>query len=44
MSESNSEDSARAARSGRSVSALPSWAKVLLRIVAGLFGLAAAAL
>ena len=43
MSESNSEASARAARSGRSVSALPSWAKVLLRIVAGLFGLAAAA-
>ena len=43
MSESNSEDSARAARSGRSGSALPTWAKVLLRIVAGLFGLAAAA-
>ncbi len=35
MSESNSEDSARAARGGRSESALPSWAKVLLRIVAG---------
>jgi penicillin-binding protein 1A len=43
VSESNSEDSARAARSGRSGSALPTWAKVLLRIVAGLFGLAAAA-
>ena len=43
MSESNSEDSARAARSGHSGSALPTWAKVLLRIVAGLFGLAAAA-
>jgi len=43
VSESNSEDSARAARSGHSGSALPTWAKVLLRIVAGLFGLAAAA-
>jgi len=43
VSESNSEDSARAARSGHSRSALPTWAKVLLRIVAGLFGLAAAA-
>ena len=43
MSESNSEDSARAARNRRPESALPSWAKVLLRIVAGLLGLAAAA-
>jgi penicillin-binding protein 1A len=43
VSESNSEDSARAARGGRAKAALPSWAKVLLRIVAGLFGLVAAA-
>jgi len=43
VSESNSEDNARAARGGRSQSALPTWAKVLLRIVAGVFGLAAAA-
>jgi penicillin-binding protein 1A len=43
VSESNSEDSTRAATSARAGSGLPTWAKVLLRIVAGLFGLAAAA-
>ena len=42
MSESNSEDSGRAASASGPAAALPSWAKVLLRIVAGLVGLAAA--
>jgi penicillin-binding protein 1A len=43
VSESNREDGDRDVRSGRSAASLPSWAKVLLRIVGGLFGLAAAA-
>ena len=42
MSESNSEENGRAASGGDSAASLPSWAKVILRIVAGLFGLAAA--
>jgi penicillin-binding protein 1A len=43
VSESNSEDSGRAASTSGSAPTLPSWAKVLMRIVGGLVGLAAAA-
>jgi penicillin-binding protein 1A len=43
VSESNSEDSGRAASASGSAPTLPSWAKVLMRIVGGLVGLAAAA-
>ncbi len=43
MSESNSDESERAAGGARSASSLPPWAKLLLRVFAGLFGLAAAA-
>ena len=43
MSESNSEDSPPADRGSQTASSLPTWARVLLRLIAGLFGLAAAA-
>ena len=43
MSESNSDDSKPADRAGRTAASLPTWARVLLRLIAGLFGLAAAA-
>ena len=43
MSESNSDDIERSETAGRSASSLPPWARLLLRLVAGLFGLAAAA-
>ena len=43
MSESNSDDIERSETVGRSASSLPPWARLLLRLVAGLFGLAAAA-
>ena len=43
MSESNSDDSKPADRTGRIGSSLPPWARVILRLIAALFGLAAAA-
>jgi penicillin-binding protein 1A len=42
VSESNSEDVGRADSGGRSASSLPPWARLVLRLLAGLFGLAAA--
>ena len=43
MSESNSEESPPADRGSRTASSVATWARVLLRLIAGLFGLAAAA-
>ncbi|MGZ5714833.1 MAG: penicillin-binding protein 1A [Caldimonas sp.] len=43
MSESNSDDSKPSDHAGRPASSLPPWARVVLRLVAGLVGLAGAA-
>ena len=42
MSESNSEGSPPADGGGKGASSLPTWARVILRVIGGLFGLAAA--